>query len=106
MFTGRGGRTLVDIFMSQHPHFLEMHDRRRQLDDGSETPLWFVSAEDLCVMKLFYGRSKDVPDLERLFAALPEMDRSYIRHWLLQMVRAGDRRIELLDELERRFSAG
>lgn len=104
MFTGRSGRTLVDVFMSQHPHFLEMRHRRRQLGYGAGAPLWFVSAEDLCVLKLFYGRSKDVSDLERIFAARPDMDRAYIRHWLAQMVPPGDRRLTLLDELERRFS--
>lgn len=60
MFTGRSGRTLADVFISTHPHFLEMRRRRRQLKYPSGEPLWFLSAEDLCVMKLLYGRSKDV----------------------------------------------
>jgi hypothetical protein len=100
MFTGRAGRTLVDS-----PHFLEMHRRRRKLRYPSGAELWFISAEDLCIMKLVYGRSKDVPDLERMFALLP-LDLGYVRDWLTKMVPAGDRRFELLDDLERRFAKG
>jgi hypothetical protein len=104
MFTGRAGRTLVDVFMSTHPHFIEMHRRRKQLSYPSGDPLWFLSAEDLCVMKLVYGRAKDLADLERMFSAL-SLDLPYIRTWLGKMVPDGDRRLTLLDELERRFPA-
>jgi len=104
MFTGRAGRTLVDVFISRHPHFLEMQQRRHKLRTPSGAELWFVSAEDLCIMKLIYGRSKDVPDLERMFAALP-LDLAYVRAWLTKMAPAGDRRFALLDDLERRFAA-
>lgn len=104
MFTGRAGRTLVDVFVSRHPHFLEVQRRRRQLSYPAGDALWFVSAEDLCVMKLVYGRAKDVSDLERMFALLP-LDRAYIRSWLEKMTPAGDRRFELLDDLERRFES-
>lgn len=104
MFTGRAGRTLVDVFISRHPHFLAMQQRRCQRPSTSGASLWFVSAEDLAVMKLVYGRAKDVPDLERMFAALP-LDLDYIRGWLTKMVPAGDRRFALLDDLERRFAA-
>jgi len=102
MFTGRAGRTLVDAFISTHPHFIEMHRRRQQLSYPSGVPLWFLSAEDLCVMKLLYGRTKDVADLERMFSALT-LDLSYVRTWLGKMVPDGDRRLALLDELEHRF---
>jgi hypothetical protein len=103
MFTGRAGHTLVDVFISHHPHFLEMQRRRCKRLTPSGSELWFISADDLCIMKLFYGRSKDVPDLERMFAAL-SLDRGYIRDWLTKMVPAGDRRLGLLDDLERRFA--
>ena len=103
MFTGRAGKTLVDVFISRHPHFLEMRQRRCQLRYMSGASLWFISAEDLAIMKLIYGRSKDVPDLERMFALLP-LDLDYIRGWLTKMAPAGDRRFALLDDLVRRFA--
>ena len=59
-------------------------------------------ADDLCVMELLYARSKDVPDLERMFAAL-QLDLVYIREWVTKMAPPGDRRFVLLDDLERRF---
>jgi len=103
MFTARRGRTLVDVFVSQHPHFLEVQRRRVQLEYPGGPALWFVAADDLCVMKLLYARTKDIADLERLFA-LPDLDVDYIRHWLGKMVPAGDRRFALLDDLVERFS--
>jgi hypothetical protein len=103
MFTGRAGRTLVDVFINQHPHFVEMSRRRVQVPSPTGQPLWFVTVEDLCVLKLLYARTKDVADLERLFAAQPAMDRGYIRTWISQMVLPGDSRLATLDQLERRF---
>jgi len=58
--------------------------------------------ENLCVMKLLYGRTKDIADLERMFSVLT-LDVAYVRTWLAKMVPDGDRRWTLLDELERRF---
>jgi hypothetical protein len=80
-----------------------MQRRRRKLRSPSGAELWFISAEDLCIMKLIYGRSKDIPDLERMFATM-SLDLDYARAWLTKMVPAGDRRFALLDDLERRFA--
>src|SRR5262249_34303531 len=103
MFTGRAGRTLVDVFINTHPHFIETRRRRRQLRYRSGEPLWFLSAEDLCVLKLFYNRPKDIADLERMFMLLT-LDLSYVRTWLAKMVPEGDQRLEQLDKLESRFT--
>ena len=102
MFTGRSGRTLVDVFISEHPHFREMGRRRQRRTVPSGAVLWFISAEDLCVMKVLYARTKDVADLERMFAALPELDLEYVRTWLYKLP-VGDRHLAILDDLERRF---
>lgn len=67
--------------------------------------MYFISAEDLCLHKLLFGRAKDVTDLERLLAVRPLIDLAYVRSWLVQMVPAGDRRLEILDDLEQRFAA-
>lgn len=102
MFSARGGRTLVDVFVSDHPHFHEMRQRRQQLVVPSGARLWFISAEDLCVLKLLYSRTKDVADLERMFVALPDLDLAYVREWLLKLP-AGNRHVAILNDLERRF---
>ncbi len=104
MFTCRAGKTLVDVFLGEHPHFVQMRlDRRQIRSPESDAMLWFISADDLCVTKLMFGRTKDVPDLERLFAARPGRDVEYIRHWLALILPPGDRRLALLDDLAARF---
>ncbi len=104
MFSARMGRTLVDVFVGDHPHFHAMRARRRQLAYPSGQRCWFVSPEDLCVLKLMYGRPKDVVDLERLFVAQPELDLAYVRTWVSQLPGA-QQRLALLDDLTRRFRA-
>jgi hypothetical protein len=101
LFRGRLGRVPIDAFISAHPHFLEMQTRRRAVKDVDGTTLYFISAEDLCVMKLVYGRGKDLADLERLFA-VRTIDTAYVRSWLARMP-VGEDRVATLDDLERRF---
>ncbi|MFN0246174.1 MAG: DUF6036 family nucleotidyltransferase [Kofleriaceae bacterium] len=100
-FRGVMGKVPIDTFISRHPHFWEMRARRRVVRTPDGHDLYFVTAEDLCVMKLVYGRDKDVTDLERLFA-VRGLDVSYIRHWLARIA-VGPDRLEVLDDLERRF---
>jgi hypothetical protein len=102
LFRGLLGRIPVDAFVSNHPHFWEMHRRRRAVNQPDGTPLYFITAEDLCIMKLVYGREKDVIDLERLFA-VRTIDVAYVRSWLAKLP-VGRDRIAVLDDLERRFS--
>ncbi len=101
-FRGLLGTTPVDAFISRHPHFWKMHERRRAVRTPDGHDLYFITAEDLCVMKLVYGRDKDVTDLERLFA-VRVLDVGYVRDWLGKLP-VGPDRIAILDDLERRFS--
>src|SRR5262245_47834620 len=102
---GRIGVIVVDIFLSEHPQYLEMARRVRRIVDPKGWAAPFISAEDLCIHKLVFGRHKDLGDLERLVAARPDLDLGYVRNWLVQMVPAGDPRLVALDDLERRFAA-
>lgn len=103
MFRARFGRTPVDVYISGHPHFDEMSRRKQVVADPDGKPRWFLSREDLAILKLFYGRAKDLLDVERLFAVKRDLDIGYIRDWLRKMVPAGDRRLDVLADLERRF---
>lgn len=105
LFKGRLGIFVVDVLVSEHPQYVEMQRRVRRVADPSGRASWFISAEDLCIHKLVFGRHKDLGDLEALFAVRTELDTAYIRSWLVQMVPAGDARIAALDDLERRFTA-
>lgn len=106
LFRARLGRTPIDVYLSAHPHFAEMARRKRPVPDPDGTMRWFVSPEDLVVLKLFYGRAKDIVDLERLFAVRQDLDVAYARDWIQKMVPAGDRRLAVLDDLVRRFVPG
>jgi hypothetical protein len=101
LFKGRLGGITIDVFISTHPHFSEMHRRRQRVDAPDGTHLYFISAEDLCVMRLVYGRDKDRVDLERLFA-VRLLDTAYIRSWIAPMLVARDR-AAWVDDLEQRF---
>ncbi len=104
LFKARSGKMIVDVFLSGHPQYDAMKTRRLSIEIAS-TRLWFISAEDLCLHKLIYGRPKDLIDLERLIAVRPDMDLSYVRTWMTRMIPAGDRRFAALDDLEHRFKA-
>jgi hypothetical protein len=105
LFGARCGRIWVDLFVSFHPHHHEALARRVQMATPNGQALWFLSAEDLAIHKLALSRAKDLPDLERLFAAHGRaMDIAYVRHWIEKIaLEPGDRRRATLGELERRF---
>jgi hypothetical protein len=105
LFKGRLGVVFVDVFMSSHPQYADMEQRRRRVTDPDGRSLWFISAEDLCIHKLVFARHKDLADLESLLAARPTLDVDYVRSWLVKMVPADDSRIAALDDLERRFAS-
>jgi hypothetical protein len=102
-FQGRLGRVVVDVFVSEHPQYLAMRKRVHRFTDLDGWTLSVISPADLCIHKLMFGRDKDVADLERLLATR-DLDLGYVRTWLTQMVPAGDRRLVVLDDLERRFA--
>jgi hypothetical protein len=103
LFTGRLGRIVIDVFVSAHPQHDAMKRRLRRVTAANGRAYSFITAEDLSVHKLVFGRAKDITDLENLFAANPELDIAYVRSWLVQMVPANDRRLGVIDDLERRF---
>jgi hypothetical protein len=104
LFKGLAGRIIVDVFITSHPQYEAMKHRCSVVEDADGGKLSFISPEDLCIHKLLYGRQKDVIDLELLITRKRNMDLAYVRSWLTKMVPAGDRRLALLDDLERRFA--
>ncbi len=96
----RVGKTPVDVFVSNHPHFDSIKARRKAVSDPAGVQRWFLSVEDLIVLKLFYGRPKDQLDLQRLVSVQADIDFEYVGGWLRKMIPADDRRHRLLEELE------
>jgi len=106
-FTAFFARTRIDLFIEHHPWHAEMRQRRVLLPTPDGRSRWFLSLEDTALAKLLYARPKDVQDLERLFAVQAgRIDLPYLRRWLPRMVPAGDVRLELLEDVARRFGTG
>ena len=101
------GRTRLDLFIAHHPWHADMHARRRLLPTPDGRQRWFLSLEDIALAKLLYARPKDIQDLERLFAVQrSRLDLAYLRRWLSAMVPMPDVRLQILEDLARRFAAG
>jgi hypothetical protein len=81
----RGGEPpMLDLFFSLHERYGEIARRVRRFPFGSGgVELPFLSAEDLALFKLSFGRDKDWVDLRRLVAATPDLDVAYIEDQLI-----------------------
>lgn len=77
----------VDLFLSLDDESYAEIERRcvRRKFGPSEKPLPFLSAEDLTIFKLSFGRDKDWVDLRQIARAVPSLDVSYIERQLLAM---------------------
>jgi hypothetical protein len=56
------------------------------------------------VFKLLFFRGKDVVDLERLVAVRDELDRAYVRRWIVDMMGDADERVRRWDEIVARLA--
>ena len=70
----------VDIFLAESAYQQEMMQRRVRHTIGG-VPAWFVSAEDLILLKLIAGRTRDRADIDDLLLARAELDEPYLRRW-------------------------
>ena len=70
----------VDIFISETPFQISIMNRRVRLELEGKT-MWFVSAEDLVLLKLLANRPRDVGDISDILFVQSELDHAYIRKW-------------------------
>jgi hypothetical protein len=106
MFVARWDGMRIDVFFPSIPFAHEAHRTRVRVTDDTGWSGWFLSAEAISVFKLLFFRSRDVADLERLVAVRPELDRSYIRRWIVEMMGEDDPRTRRWDEIVARFASG
>jgi hypothetical protein len=74
----------LDLFFSVDQHYDEIAARTRRFPfglDHREMP--FLSAEDLAVFKLSFGRDQDWVDLRRLVGAQRDLDLAYVERQLI-----------------------
>jgi hypothetical protein len=103
MFVGRWDGMRIDVFLPSIPFALEAGRTRICITDATGWSGWFLAAEALAVFKLLFFRGKDLVDLERLVAVRPELDRDYVRRWIVEMMGADDERTRRWDEIVARF---
>ncbi len=70
----------VDVFLAETPYQEHLLTRRqRYRAEGLEA--WFVSPEDLILLKLLAGRPKDKVDVADVLFIQGQLDEAYLRHW-------------------------
>lgn len=105
MFVGRWDGMRIDVFLPSIPFAQEAQRTRVSVTDAAGWTGWFLSAEALAVFKLLFFRGKDIVDIERLVAVRPELDRNYIRRWIVDMMGEDDERTKKWDEIAARLAA-
>lgn len=70
----------VDIFLAESEYQRELMRRRVRHSVGGPAA-WFVSVEDLILLKLIANRSRDRADIDDLLLAGSELDEPYLRRW-------------------------
>lgn len=74
----------VDIFLAESRFQQQLLARRRrhELDDLT---IWFVSPEDLILLKLLSHRPRDLADIADVRFTQGQLDEAYLRHWAQQL---------------------
>lgn len=70
----------IDIFLAESAYQQELMRRRVQHAVGGRVA-WFVSIEDLILLKLIANRRRDRADIDDLLTARSELDEPYLRRW-------------------------
>lgn len=74
----------VDLFLAESGFQQQLLLRRcRQRVDHLE--VWFVSPEDLILLKLIAGRPRDLADVGDVLFTQAQLDEDYLRHWAPQL---------------------
>jgi hypothetical protein len=89
----------VDLFTPSIPFAWEAMKTRRRLA-GPSGEAWYLSPESTAVFKLLFFRPKDRLDVEKLVAVQGgDLDRGYIRRWIVDMMGTADERVQAWDEI-------
>ncbi|MEX2293509.1 MAG: hypothetical protein WD691_06935 [Acidimicrobiales bacterium] len=76
----------IDVFPSLHDRYAEVERRVVTYPFGRGLDLLpFLSAEDLCVFKLSFGRPQDWVDLDKVASARPDLDVEYVEQQLVAL---------------------
>jgi hypothetical protein len=70
----------IDLFLAESPFQQQLLARRRR-EELDEVPVWFVSPEDLVLLKLLSHRPRDIADIGDVLFTQGRLDETYMRHW-------------------------
>ena len=70
----------VDIFLAESQFQTTLLGRRCS-EDLEGGPIWFVSPEDLILLKLIARRPRDLLDVQDILFVQGQLDEAYLRHW-------------------------
>ena len=59
--------------------------RRRRSHDLDGQRIWFVSPEDLILLKVVAARPRDLGDIEDVLLAQSTIDEAYMRRWAKEL---------------------
>jgi len=74
----------VDVFLSESDYQQELMRRRRPHDLDGQC-VWFVSPEDLILLKVLAARPRDIGDIEDVLLAQDDLDEAYMRRWAAEL---------------------
>lgn len=99
MLVGHCDGPRVDLFTPSIPFAWKALATRRRLA-GPSGEAWYLSPEALAVFKLLFFRPKDVLDVEKLLLVQgADLDRAFVRRWLVEMMGEDDERVAAWDRL-------
>ena len=90
----------VDLIFSFTPYERQAIARAISVRIKGEEVM-FASAEDVIIHKIFAGRARDLEDVRSILLKKPDVDLSYIRHWLAKFDQTMPERnfVQTFDEL-------
>jgi hypothetical protein len=98
-FGGRIDGIRVDVFLPVLAISAAAIERRVRVPFG-DREVWILSAEDLALFKLIFGRTRDFADLERLLAARRDrLDYAYMERWVSSLFSPEDPRVARFRDL-------
>jgi len=74
----------IDLFLAESP-FQEQILARRRREELDGFPVWFVSPEDLVLLKLLSHRPRDIADIGDILFTQGELDEDYMHDWARQL---------------------
>lgn len=79
------GKTIdVDVFLAES-RFQKSLIQRRIQTEVEGIPAWIASAEDLILLKLVAGRSRDLGDVQDILQVQGPLDQAYLQHWAAEL---------------------